>query len=132
MSRSSFARKDEIQSSRRSGLQLGRRIFLTAHSRSAKGIFTDEFIELFSSLGGLIGVAWRNARQVEKLMRTREKERELEIAREIQMGLLPTRVPAIGGISLAGVCLPAQEVGAATSIFCKGYGRMSWCSTPTG
>ena len=84
---------------------------LTAHSRSAKGIFTDEFIELFSSLAGLIGVAWRNARQVEKLMRIREKERELEIAREIQMGLLPTRVPAIGGIFLAGVCLPAQEVG---------------------
>ncbi len=84
---------------------------LSAHSKTAKGIFSDEFMELFASLAGLIGVAWHNAHLVESLVKTREKDRELQIARDIQMSLLPTRVPLLPGLLLAGVCLPAQEVG---------------------
>lgn len=84
---------------------------LSAFSKSAKGIFTDEFIELFESLAGLIGVAWRNARQTEKLIEAKEQERDLKIARTIQFGLLPALPPDIAGISLAGRCIPAREVG---------------------
>jgi len=54
-------------------------------------------------------------RQIEASYRTlREKEaleRELEIAREVQRELLPRSVPEIEGLHLAGVCLPAIEVG---------------------
>jgi phosphoserine phosphatase RsbU/P len=84
---------------------------LSAFSRSAKGIFTEEFTDLFRSLAGQVGVAWRNARQTEKLIRAREKERELEIARAIQSSLLPARVPQLAGLSLAATCIPAREVG---------------------
>jgi serine phosphatase RsbU (regulator of sigma subunit) len=35
----------------------------------------------------------------------------MEIARNVQQGLLPTRAPDIPGLSLAGTCLPASEVG---------------------
>jgi serine phosphatase RsbU (regulator of sigma subunit) len=54
-------------------------------------------------------------RQIEASYRAlREKEameRELEIAREVQRELLPRAVPAIRGLQLAGVCLPAVGVG---------------------
>jgi Na+/proline symporter len=84
---------------------------LSAFSRSAKGIFTDEFIALFRSLAGQIGVAWRNARQTERLIAAREQERELQIAKDIQLGLLPSHVPQLTGIALAGTCVPAHQVG---------------------
>jgi hypothetical protein len=84
---------------------------LSAFSRSAKGIFTDEFVALFRSLAGQIGVAWRNARQTERLITAREQERELQIAKDIQLGLLPAKVPQLTGIALAGACVPAHQVG---------------------
>ncbi len=84
---------------------------LSAFSKSAKGIFTEEFTELFKSLAGQIGVAWRNAKQTEKLIEAREKEREMEIARTIQLSLLPASIPQFSGVSLAGICVPAREVG---------------------
>jgi Na+/proline symporter len=84
---------------------------LSAFSRTAKGIFTDEFVALFGSLAGQIGVACRNARQTEGLITAREQERELQIAKQIQLGLLPDKLPRIPGIALAGICVPAHQVG---------------------
>lgn len=84
---------------------------LSAFSRTAKGIFSDEFIELYLNLAGQIGVAWRNAEQTRALIKAREQEREMQIAKSIQMGLLPTSTPDISGISLAGLCVPARQVG---------------------
>lgn len=84
---------------------------LSAFSRSAKGIFTQEFIELFTSLAGQVGVAWRNAKQTEHMIALREQQREMEIAKNIQLSLLPKQIPAIPGINLAGICVPAKEVG---------------------
>ncbi|WP_459815894.1 SpoIIE family protein phosphatase [Geotalea toluenoxydans] len=84
---------------------------LSAFSKSMKGIFTEEFIELFNSLAGQIGIALRNARQAEKLIQVKEHEKEMQIARGIQSGLLPASPPDINGISLAGICVPAREVG---------------------
>ncbi len=37
--------------------------------------------------------------------------RELEIARQVQMKLLPKRSPEIPGFDIAGICIPALEVG---------------------
>ncbi len=84
---------------------------LSAFSRSAKGIFTEEFTELFKSLAGQVGVAWRNAGQTMELIAAREQERELQIAKTIQLGLLPLETPEIPGIRLAGKCQPARQVG---------------------
>ncbi len=84
---------------------------LSAFSRSAKGIFSKEFVELFSNLAGQVGIAWRNAQQTDHLIAAREQQRELEIAKNIQLGLLPTRTPSIPGVLLGGICIPAKEVG---------------------
>lgn len=84
---------------------------LSAFSRTAKGIFTKEFVELFTSLAGQVGVAWRNAQQTDRLITAREQQRELDIAKGIQLSLLPTNVPQVPGILLGGACIPAKEVG---------------------
>jgi len=84
---------------------------LSAFSRSAKGIFTDEFVELFKSLADQVGIAWRNAEQTNALILAKEQEREMQIAKNIQLGLLPTRTPDLPGLSMAGICVPAKQVG---------------------
>ena len=84
---------------------------LSAFSRTTKGIFTEEFTELFQSLASQVGVAWRNAQQTAGLIAAREQERELQIAKNIQLGLLPLHVPLVSGVALAGSCVPARQVG---------------------
>ena len=84
---------------------------ISAFSRTAKGIFTSEFVELFTSLASQVGVAWRNAQQTDRLITAREQQRELAIAKDIQLGLLPTKVPDFPGVRLGGLCIPAKEVG---------------------
>jgi len=84
---------------------------LSAFSRSSKGIFTDEFVALFNNIAGQVAIAWRNDQQLTGLLESREHERELEIAKTIQMGLLPASVPHVGAIDLAGLCVPAHQVG---------------------
>jgi Na+/proline symporter len=84
---------------------------LSAYSKTAKGIFTAEFIEMFHNLAGQIGVAWRNAEQTESLIVAREHERELDIAKNIQLSLLPASMPEVPGFMTAGICIPAKQVG---------------------
>jgi len=84
---------------------------LSAYSRTIKGIFTEEFTEFFTSLAGQLGVAWRNAQQTEKLLEAKEHQKEMEIAKRIQFSLLPAKLPQIKGLSLAGFCEPASQVG---------------------
>jgi len=38
-------------------------------------------------------------------------QRELEIARDVQMGFLPNEMPEINGLEIAAQCIPALEVG---------------------
>jgi hypothetical protein len=48
------------------------------------------------------------------IQRISERERiakELEIARNVQVSLLPKMQPEIGGFDIAGICIPAKEVG---------------------
>ncbi len=68
---------------------------LSAFSRTAKGIFSNEFSELFLNLAGQVGIAWRNAQQTDRLIAAREQQRELAIAKDIQLGLLPTGTPEV-------------------------------------
>ncbi len=84
---------------------------MSAFSRTAKGIFTQEFIALFENLARQVGIAWRNDQQLQEVLRVREQEREMQIAKEIQNGLLPTDLPDQQHIALAGLCVPAHQVG---------------------
>ncbi len=84
---------------------------LSAFSRSGKGVFTTEFIALLENIAGQVGIAWRNEQQIGRLVLVREQEREMQIAKEIQMGLLPAALPPMKEIEVAGLCVPAHQVG---------------------
>ncbi len=84
---------------------------LSAFSRSVKGIFTKEFIALFENLAGQIALAWRNDEQLQGLLEIREQERELQIARNIQSSLLPTNLPVMEAVAVAGLWVPAHQIG---------------------
>ncbi|MBN2644105.1 MAG: SpoIIE family protein phosphatase [Desulfuromonadaceae bacterium] len=84
---------------------------LSSYSRFAKGIYTDEFIELYKNVAAQIGIALRNAKQTTQLIAASEHEKELHIAESIQLGLLPKQMPQIHGLDISGICVPAKQVG---------------------
>jgi len=49
--------------------------------------------------------------QYRSLQEKEALEREMRIAREVQQRLLPSEVPIVAGLQLAGVCMPAIGVG---------------------
>jgi phosphoserine phosphatase RsbU/P len=84
---------------------------LSAYSIAAKGLFTDEFVELLTSVANQIGIAWRNSCLTEEMIAVKEQEKELEIAKHIQHDLLPDKAPDVEGIELYGLCVPANQIG---------------------
>jgi len=84
---------------------------LSSYSRYAKGIYTDEFIELYKNIAAQIGIAYRNSTQTAQLIEASEQEKQLKIAEEIQLDLLPKEMPKIEGLDIKGICVPAKQVG---------------------
>ena len=66
---------------------------------------------LLDSLGQSLALSVRNAQLFKELAEQERLKRELEIAYDVQMGLLPKTVPTPLGASLAASCTPALEVG---------------------
>ncbi|MFC1724493.1 SpoIIE family protein phosphatase [candidate division KSB1 bacterium] len=54
---------------------------------------------------------YENALLYENLAEQERMKKELEIARQIQISLLPKQVPQISEIDMFGMCIPAKEVG---------------------
>jgi phosphoserine phosphatase RsbU/P len=77
--------------------------------------YSGEDQELVAAVGTQAGVTLENIRLAETMAARMEAERsaarELEIAREVQIKLLPQKVPALGTLDCAGVCLQARAVG---------------------
>ncbi len=88
---------------------------LSVYSTSIVGLFTPGFLDLLSSLAGQLAQAVKidsemKARELER----REKERvlnEMEIAKQIQLSLLPANYPELKGVQFACCCVPATHVG---------------------
>ena len=57
------------------------------------------------------GMAIRNSFLLQELAEKERIKREIEIARSVQMNLLPIQDPAVRGLTIAGLCVPAMEVG---------------------
>ncbi len=71
-------------------------------------------------LMGVVGVVRRQRfeftietmpRHIQRISERERMAKELEIARNVQMSLLPKTDPSIPGCDIAGVCIPAREVG---------------------
>lgn len=68
----------------------------------------------FSTLAGLVLLALIVAlyrRRTMRLFRRARLETELQTAQDAQMSIMPQESPEIEGFDIAGVCLPAHEVG---------------------
>lgn len=66
---------------------------------------------LLSTLAGQVAISIENARLVEEVASRERMKQELELAYNIQVGLLPQMDPEIPGFEIVGGSIPAEEVG---------------------
>ena len=79
-------------------------------SRVAVRQFSEEDMELLVTLASVAAVRIHNIALNEEAARRRELEVELEMARRIQVALLPTAIPEVEGYSLLATNLPSKTV----------------------
>jgi len=89
------------------------------------GSFTKDDTALLTALADQAGVALERARLLEEFLAKRRLENEMELARDIQIGLLPHDPPALDGFDLAGWSQPSEYAGGDFfDIFRWGDGRV--------
>ena len=76
-----------------------------------KDDFTGHEIEIFKSAAEHIGLALQTLILRQEYAEKKRLDRELEVARDIQMRLLPVSTPAVNGLDLYGISQPCLEVG---------------------
>lgn len=75
------------------------------------GDYTKADLEFLYSLGNLAIISIENARLFQETLEKQRMEEELKLAREIQQGLLPLKLPEIKGFELAAVNISSKQVG---------------------
>lgn len=96
-------------------------------SKKSGSIFTLRDLDLLETLGNHTAMALENSILFEKSLKNERLERELMIAKEIQMSMLPVKCPEIKGFEIAAECIPAREVGGDFYDFIKmGNGEMGF------
>jgi sigma-B regulation protein RsbU (phosphoserine phosphatase) len=115
---------DERFSGRQSVMMLGLRSILCAplkvkdrvtgvlyvDNRLQAGLFTHADLELLTAIAGSAAIAIENARLYLVAVEKGRMDRELEMARKVQTGLIPGGVPQLPGWDFAARWLPAHEV----------------------
>ena len=84
---------------------------IVLHSRSRGRHFSEEDMALLVSLGSAAALRLKNITLAEEAAERRLLERELALAHEIQMGMLPTDFPERAEIDVGAGLKPAQSVG---------------------
>ena len=83
-------------------------------STQGRGLFTEEDLELLVSLASIAAMRIRNVALAEKAAEEAAArgrlEEELNLARQIQVALLPSQLPAIEGYELFGGNIPSRGV----------------------
>jgi phosphoserine phosphatase RsbU/P len=80
------------------------------HTR--RGFFTDDHRRTVMTLAAQVAIAIENARLYEEIARQeRRLERDLALARELQMRLLPQTLPKLAHLELAAKFSPARAIG---------------------
>jgi len=77
----------------------------------ARGAFDEADVRLAGVLSSQAAVAIQRARLLEERLVKERLERDMALAREIQLGALPRSLPTVAGYSLAGRARPASETG---------------------
>ena len=68
-------------------------------------------VSLVTAVASVGAGVLENRRLALDMKRTERVRGEIEIARRIQQGLLPSVDPVVPGLSVAGLCRPAQDIG---------------------
>lgn len=84
---------------------------LAAGAKKSEEEFHREDLDHLATIANQGALGLEVAALHEQLTRRAEVERDLEIARDIQMSLFPRELPKIAGIELYGVSIPAKVVG---------------------
>ncbi|HEY6305371.1 MAG TPA: GAF domain-containing protein [Candidatus Angelobacter sp.] len=80
------------------------------HTR--RGYFQEDHVRAMSTLAAQIAIAIENATLYERLAREEQRlERDLAMAREVQLHLLPPSLPSLPGAELAARYNPAHAIG---------------------
>jgi phosphoserine phosphatase RsbU/P len=80
------------------------------HTR--RGFFTDDHRRTMMTLAAQVAIAIENARLYEEIARQeRRLERDLALARELQMRLLPQTLPKLPHLDVAAKFVPARAIG---------------------
>jgi serine phosphatase RsbU (regulator of sigma subunit) len=89
----------------------GERIGLLFSAGGRQFAFTDDTRALFSAFARQIAVAFSNSLLIESSIERERLEEELNLARGIQMSLLPGELPVIRGYEISAVNVPSTKVG---------------------
>ncbi len=73
--------------------------------------YTQDDLELMQGIAAQAALAIENARLNRQLIERQKLEKELELARSIQVALLPKKPPEIKGATFAALSVPARQVG---------------------
>lgn len=73
--------------------------------------FSDADVEVLEALAVAAAICIEKAMLHQQVVEKRLMERQLEIAREVQGGLLPAGAPDVAGYDIAGLNLPAWDIG---------------------
>jgi sigma-B regulation protein RsbU (phosphoserine phosphatase) len=120
----SNAQEDDRFSSRSSVIFLGLRSILCVpliikeqvlgvvyvDNRLVKGIFTPSHLELLTAIAYSAAIAIENARLYQVAVEKGRLERELQIARQVQVSLLPKEIPHHPGWEISALWQPARQV----------------------
>jgi serine phosphatase RsbU (regulator of sigma subunit) len=75
------------------------------------GIFTPNELQLLTTIADQAAIAIENARLYQLAVEKGRLERELQVARDVQTGLIPAELPQISGWEFAALWQPARVVG---------------------
>lgn len=94
-------------------------------NRSGTDAFSDGEQRLVAAVANQIATAIENARLVERDLARSRVSRELELAHDLQLKLLPSPLVLGAGVDLAARCLPAHSIGGDFYYFVRlGGGRV--------
>ena len=82
-----------------------------ADNRLREGLFTETEKDLLAAFANQAAVAIENARLFQENLEKQRMEEELNIARDLQMSMLPAACPEVKGFHIAASSTPAREVG---------------------
>ncbi len=101
---------------------------LTVYNKKAEGGFTSEDQRLLAIIAAQSAQVVENARLYEEEKALIHVREELRFATEIQQRLLPKENPAVEGYDIAGMTIPAQDVGGDYYDFMtRGEGKLAFC-----